>query len=379
MELGDRGGGMKDGLGSYVGFFKRFSFSLAVAVAIFIYGVKYTYYSWDIVPYIASTYSVFDGYSGENLRVVTYGDLEKEVDPLRFKKMTTGPFGALYYRDWRALEELVKTYNSARLFYLATIKGISKFGYSYSQASYISSSFFASLCIIITSIILFELGIPQPFVVFVAYYSEVHHLAQFSSPDSMACFFSLLLMYFLMKNKIYSSFVVASVLPIVRIDYVIVSVLVSFYLFYFKSKKTSLFMMISSIFVCFIVAKVFTNYQFLRHFNNTFIDMTPNIAATVISKSASDYLIPYMKCFKEVYQSHVFAIYVFAVLALLFRIRHKIAETSDYYLVVSIGFMLIHLLAHPAYEARYYSFSVAVAAICLLRACREASTFAPHT
>ncbi|MBF0176412.1 MAG: hypothetical protein HQL63_06130 [Magnetococcales bacterium] len=354
-------------MNTYIRLAKDYLFVLICFIGVILSGALRPAHNWDMIPYVASAY-ISDGYSEEDLRSKTYDDVKNEVDSEKFTELTTGYLPATVYRDWRSLYEMSKSF-SVRVMYIESIRLISKTGVSCSRASRISSIIFASSCVILISMILSQLEIPQFFIILVIYYAGIHHLAEISTADAMACFFSTLTLYCILSERNTLAFITISFLPLVRMDYIILSAFALLYMFFFVSKTASLISLIASTMAYFFAISHGANYGFLYYFNYTFIKIEPYPSKFVASKLVLDYVKPYMKCALDVFRHCNFSIYFFSAFILLGKAINQQINRLDYILIISIVFLLVRLTFLPLYEWRYYSFTMIVSSVYLIHVC----------
>ncbi len=169
-----------------------------------------------------------DGYRGSDLTRKTYDEIRKEVRSKTFSQLTTGKYRETVFADPSSLEQQIPFY-SVRVGYIELIRLLKNIGLSYAKSTYVISAIFASLSVLMLGLIILKTGVPMgmlPVVIAVAGYTE---LAALSTPDAMACFFSLLAIYSLMTGG-RLVFLIAALLPLIRTDFIVLSgLLMGFY------------------------------------------------------------------------------------------------------------------------------------------------------
>ena len=180
----------------------------------------------------------------------------------------------------------------------------------------------------------------------------------------MACFFALsALSTFLSGRPYYLAF--AAVLPLVRTDFVILTILLV--VCGLISGRRLAATVTGSVAVAFYlgVNKVMGNYGWLTIFNFTLIGYDPYPAEMMMSGSLLDYVRPFAAD-AWVLGNHVHGLIYFLAFSIWFYSRRKIEfnkKSKDYALMVSLIFVVLHLLAFSAYMDRFFTFA---AAFCLM-------------
>jgi hypothetical protein len=337
----------------------RYGVLLTTATVILLLGLLNPDRNWDMIAYVAASYYQ-EGYRGADLTKQTYGEIKKEVSDKKFAKLVAGEYRSTVFRDPAALEQQLPFY-AIRVGYIELIRLFNKFGLSYAKSTYLISAIFASLSILVLGLIILRTGPPiavLPVVVAVTGYPE---LAGLSTPDAMACFFSLLGIYSLLTER-KLVFLVAAALPLVRTDFILLSGLLTIYTYFRVNRFFSLFSILLSVAFYILVNKLNGNYGYLTIFNFSFISKpTPYPADMVISYKITDYLKPYFLLIGDLI-THSYA----AILGLsLYLLRVKLTgikyDTNFYCLfALPFVFMIAHLLLFPSMEYRFLVFSASL-------------------
>ncbi len=337
----------------------RYGVIIGTAFAILIFGLIKPLHNWDMIAYVAASYYK-DGYRGLDLTRETYGEVKKEVSSKTFSKLITGKYRETVYEDPSSLEQQIPFY-SVRVGYIELIRLLKKAGMNYAKSTYVVSAIFASLSVWVLGLIILKTAVPigmLPVVVAVTGYTE---LARLSTPDAMACFFSLLGIYSLMtKGRLV--FFAAAILPLVRTDFILLSGLLMIYTYLHGSKFLSLLSLLTSVALYILINQLHGNYGYLTLFNFTFVgSLTPYPADIVISHQFSDYVIPYALWLNNwIFHSHS-AVYVLA-LYLLWQKKDHIKDHLDFYCLFGLPFVftVIHILLFPIEQYRFFVFSASL-------------------
>ena len=179
------------------------------ALYVSISGVRNPYYNWDIIGYSAAAFKS-DGFHGEPLQEAVFShDLKEQAGTKKFNSLIGSQppdhYRHTVYADPASLEEQIPLY-SIRELYIWAMKLVHLWGPSYFSATYMVSAFFAGLSVVALSLIISHQRLPQLFLPVVVYFSGLVGIARFSTPDSLACFISLLLIISLLRKSYYSLF-----------------------------------------------------------------------------------------------------------------------------------------------------------------------------
>ena len=338
----------------------RYLIIIATATVILIYGIMKPERNWDMVAYVAVAYHK-DGYRGSDLTRETYGDVKNGVSAKKFSKLVAGGYRETVYREPASLEQQLPFY-SPRVVYIELIRLFKHLGLSYTKATYVISAIFASLSVLVLGLIILEatvsIAILPPVVVLTRYWE----IARLSTPDAMACFFSLLGIYSLLgKGKLV--FFVAAILPLIRTDFILLSGLLMIFTYRQGDRFISLFSLLSAAAIYISVAKLTGNYGYLTLFNFTFIDsLNPYPANIVISRQIGDYLIPYGLLLQSLVSHPHTMVYVLALyLFWLHRDQVKGDKVHFYcFFVLPFVFTAAHMLLFPSDHFRFFVFSASL-------------------
>jgi hypothetical protein len=335
----------------------RYLIIIATAATILIYGIMKPERNWDMVAYVAAAYYK-DGYRGVDLTRETYGDIKKEVSAKRFSKLVTGEYRETVFRDPASLEQQLPFY-SPRVAYVELIRLFKHFGLSYTKATYVISAIFASLSVLVLGLIILEATVSiaiLPFIVALTGYSEI---ARLSTPDAMACFFSLLGIYSLIrKGKL--EFFVAAILPVIRTDFILLSGLLMIFTYRQGNRFISLFSLLSAAAIYILVTKLTGNYGYLTLFNFTFMgSLSPYPANIVISHQVGGYIVPYALLLQSLLSHPHTVVYVLA-LYLFWLNRDQVNRGKVHFyclFILPFVFTAAHMLLFPSNHFRFFVFS----------------------
>jgi hypothetical protein len=336
------------------------------ALFVLAFGLMRPYYNWDMVGYVAAALSA-DGYQGAELSAATYDSLRNNVPERTFDQMIEGEYRDTVYRDPSSLAQQLPFYK-IRVIYVALIRTSHAIGFSYPKSTYVVSAVFSALSVVLLSILSIEIGAPVISIPLVVAFSGFIDIARLSTPDAVATLFSLLTLNLLIRRSLLA-FVVAMLLPLVRTEFLLLSLLVFVHGFVFGQARYVIAPMIIACMLYWLVVRINGAYGWLTLFNTSLIHRTPYPATLVPSHAIGDYLRPYaITLYKFTTHPH-FVIYS---LAAIFLLKRGIGTVlADWYLVsasflVPMAFVAAHLLLFPESDHRYFVFAAATVAIGLI-------------
>lgn len=340
---------------------KNFVIMMTVLLTFYI-GFFKPAYNWDMIGYVASAYKS-DGFSNLDLLEATYSDVKNEVSAEKFSAMTTGDYRATVYQDYKSLEQQLPFY-TPRVIYIALVKVAGIFGLSYSVGTYLVSSIFACASVLVIAVMLKQLSLPIYALPFIVVFSGLLQIARLSTADAMACFFSLAALSVFLSGKSYY-LALAVLLPLVRTDFVILSVLLAFLGFFSGRRLASILAASIAVILYLGVNKLMGNYGWLTIFNFTLIGIDPYPADMIVSNSLVDYVRPYLSAGWNLVKHAHGIIYLLSLSIFFHLVRKTEFNISSMYsaVLVSLLFVVLHLVAFPVYMDRFFTFA---AIICLI-------------
>ncbi|RDS82891.1 hypothetical protein DWU98_07065 [Dyella monticola] len=338
-----------------------------VALIVLCFGLKKPAYNWDMIGYVAAALSA-EGYHGADLNTVTYDSLRSEVNASTFDLLVTqGEYRQTVYRDPLSLAQQLPFYR-IRVLYIGLIRMAHATGLSYPRSTYVVSAVFAALSVMLLGLLGHETGAPAVAVPVVVAFSGFLDIASLSTPDALACFFSLLTVYALIRGSMLV-FVLAALLPSIRTDLLLLSLLVLGHAFIFGHKKYALASMAVTLMLYWLIVRCNGAYGWLTLFNTSLIHKTAYPATLVPSRAIGDYLRPYGSMAYRFTMQPQMVIYG---LALWFLMRNgRRTHPSDRRLlgaifIIPMAFVAIHLLLFPANTYRFFTFAASLTAIGLI-------------
>lgn len=346
---------------------------IAVAATVFFVGVSYPEHNWDMIGYVASAHYQ-DGLRGERLLTRTYADVNDEVGAELFETLSKGDdYRREVYQSAVGLEEQIPLY-SARLVYVDMIRGLGAVGVSYPRASYYVSAFFSALSVLVLGVICLraQLSVPLlPLVVLAAGYLQ---LARLSTPDSLAVFGSLLATLACMSGSAWV-YVLAAVLPALRTEYIIFSVLLMLAMLCRGQRLRALGALAASLVVYLAVGVSQHTYGWLTLLHLSFVKRTAFPSKVVPPHDVMDYLAAYRLAVWELIGSPHFIVYL--VSGYLLAVFGRALWTRDLYslelFAIPIAFVVFHLALFPSYQDRFFVLPASLILIWILGSIRSIS------
>ncbi|HTV84669.1 MAG TPA: hypothetical protein VME63_04655 [Dyella sp.] len=330
-------------------------------------GVKKPYYNWDMIGYVAAALSA-DGHRGADLNTAAYGMVKSEVGAPTFDRLVQqDDYRRTVYRDPVSLQQQLPFYR-IRVLYVGLIRLMHAAGVNDAKSTYLISAVFAALSVVWLALIGRETGTPIAALPLVVAFSGLLDVARLSTPDAMACFFALLSVYALIRQSVLV-FVVAAILPLVRTEFLLLSLLIFAHAFIYGKRKYALMAAAVSCALYWIVMKASGNDGWLVLFNFSLIHKTAYPAQRIVSHDLIDYLRPYVLIAYDLTTQPLLVLCGLAMAVLLMHGRGRTAaqwRLSSAVYVIPIAFAAMHLALFPEMTYRFFPFVTAVVPMGLL-------------
>jgi hypothetical protein len=137
------------------------------------------------------------------------------------------------------------------------------------------SACFAALSALMLGLIISRTAVPMAMLLVIVAVTGYTDLARLSTPDAMACFFSLVGIHSLMaQGRVV--FLVAAILPLIRTDFILLSSMLMGYAYVQEQRLFALWFMLIAAGIYFLVKKLNGSYGYLTLFNFSLIgSLTP--------------------------------------------------------------------------------------------------------
>lgn len=358
--------------------------AILTAACVLLVGISKPFTDWDVIGYVAAAYQQ-DGYAGPELLTRTFDDLRSTVDDATFQLLARGgdtPAGQVYRQtvssDPKALAQQIPLY-SIRVAYVGLIRAVGRLGVSYSKASLLIAAVSAALSVLVLSGVLTEARAPIAALPLIAITSGVMEIGRYSSPDSLALLAALAAVLALLRGSA-SATLFAAILPVTRTDCIGLSLLVLAFQFAQGRRIQSVVGAIVAAASVLLINRLTGNYGWLTLINLADIAITPYPASLHPSMHIADYLRAYAFGLYGFASNYQFLVYALGVSILYWRMRRNYpllmgqSAASALQLLIKdrraaclyfipIGYAAFHIMLFPHYEARYFTFSAALAAI----------------
>ncbi len=317
-------------------------------------GITSPSYNWDIVAYVAAAYHQ-DGLSGKELSAATFNEIRREVDADTFKELTAGDYVDVVFEDPSSLEQQMPFY-TIKVAYIQLMHLLKELGVSYTSSTYIISAIFTSASVLMMALFLVHFDVPMLWLPVVAAVSGYGTTASYSTPDAMGCFFALLLIYLLIRRR-RASYIVSAILPVVRTDLAILSILAMAFDFARNKSWYAVLSAAAALALYFVINRLAGNYGWLNLFNFTFIRITPYPKSMEISHDVQAYLGAYATGVRTLISSRHIVIYVFVSYIFFIRQAYKILSPEINIITATcLLYVAAHFALFPAYEDRFFAF-----------------------
>jgi hypothetical protein len=331
---------------------------LCTSLLVFWIGAAEPMYNWDIIGYVASAYHA-DGYSGAKLRDLTYADIRKEVDAHRYSEVTANnSYDGVVFHNPVALEQHLPMY-SIRVTYVEGMRALKSFGVEYPRGTYLIAAFFGALSVLMFGAVVSTAGMPVLIVPLVVVATGLGNLARLSTPDTLACFFSLWAMYCLLTRS-RLLFVASALLPFMRTDAVVLSALLMAFAFWRGQRVLSVASFAVSAAAYVLINRIHGNYGWLMLINQSLIQKSPFPGSIVPSHDLGDYVRAYFLTFQDIVTQPNFLTPIVLVAVYVYALHRRAAgsDLSRYaFFFIPLAFAVLRLLLYPSYEDRYFCFS----------------------
>lgn len=350
----------------------RYLIVLATALAILLVGALRPAHNFDIVGYVATAY-YNQGLRGEALASRTYAEVSAEIGDARLAALLSGPYGSTVRNDPVSLEQQLPFYR-IRQGYVWLMELAHRAGVDYARSSYLIAACFQAISVLLLGAIAARIGVSPwaiPGVVFLANYGE---LAQLSTPDAMACAFTLAATLLALRRSPWAC-LFAVALPLVRTDFVLFSALLMGVLFLRGERRIAVAGLVAAVAAYVLNNRLNAGYSFLTVFHFTLIGLDPYPATLAVSTNPADYLAAYGRMLKTLTRSPHVAIYFVAACVAFIHRKALFGEgraagadphATRLLLLVPGLFVLAHLALLPIYTERYFAYPASVILLWLI-------------
>ena len=339
------------------------AYLLGCALFVLYVGITKSYYSWDMIGYVASAYEL-SGISGNTLRDTTYGDVRSVVPPYVFQRLVGTdpniPQRLTVYEDASAFQQQIPFFK-IRYVYVWMTYALGQLIGSFSQATVLISATAASLIVLISGILFWNTQsvIAFLFVPPIVVSSGVLTISRHPTPDALVALVAIFLCALILARKYMLAALLIALLPLFRTDYLIFALTASFILFLRDNSRLAVLSAFSALLIYFATNTLAGNYGHLVIFNYTLIDRWNSVY--ILSMPISDNLLDYVEAYIRgtwslVNQPNVFLYPVIYTTAIIFCTSMQNRYQNRFLVIyfACLFFIAVHFLLFPAALARHY-------------------------
>lgn len=343
---------------------------IATAVVALYIGLSRPAYNWDVIGYLAAAHDV-GGISDAALSRKTFGELKAAVGGKRYAQLTRGTSGvdpvyrSTVFRHPASLAQQVPFY-ATKWLYVMLMRGLGFLGMGYVKASYAISAVCAALGVGLVFLHMRRWRLPAIALPFVIAYCGMATVGTLSTPDAMAALFSLAAFYLVaMRHR--AAYALVAMLPLVRPELVILSMLLFAFLAAHHDARWSAWGAATSAALYLFIAVAEHGYGYAELFNVSFIHRSPYPAGMHLSTHVRDYLLPYARLGVSALHHPVLACFGLAAIVLWQDAgRRRLGSEGLLFLAIPTAYTLVHVLLFPVFRVRFFTAEAAIVLTCLL-------------
>lgn len=335
-------------------------------VFLFLSAIKNPAINWDVIGYVSAALSP-EINNSEILHSKTFEDIRSSVTSDQFRELTdANEYRQKVSSDPSSLYQHLPFY-SIRYLYNSSVRWASEASpLSLTEATYYLSAFWGALCLFILYFFLARKTFIDAFIaVSIIAYAGVYQTSRLSSPDTMAAFFTLVILLLYFKGR-KETILFLTLLPLIRTDFVILSGLIAICEMYKKKFISATSSVVAPLASFYLVNFLNQNYGFLKIFNFTLIKIDPYPANLEIEKTLTPYLQAYFNGATQLVTHRHFVLYVAAFLIWYWKLRFQKNRKNDELIFIVLGFVAIHMAIFPAYFERFFVWNASLAGILIL-------------
>ncbi len=336
---------------------------LLTAALILVAALLKPIHNWDTIGYVAAAYQD-NGHTGADLLARSYADVRADSGEADYRVLTEGIYRATVASDPVSLEQQIPFY-SIRMVYVGLVRLVGEVTGSFARSSHLISAFFGFASVLAMGLIFWRERIPAVALPLVVLPAGVLNISRLATPDTLACFTSLLLVICMSANHAVAYALVAT-LPLMRSDFVIFSLLAAIYMFCVHKRTYAGLAAAVSVLLYLLIGKVNGNLGYFTLLHFTFLDLNPYPADLVASHDPRDYLVPFLVNTNYLVSDGIFVLFAMALVIIAANIR---TVTQDrriaLFIVLPTAFALGHFVLFPHYDNRFLvsSFLLVIAGI----------------
>ena len=236
------------------------------------------FYNWDAVAYTMAA-QLDEGKSSDEAHRYTYKTLKDEVDPGLFQTLCcTGKYRQDQFDSPENLKSMMPMY-ALKPGYITVIKAVKLFTglNEYQSMKYISifSTLIMTLLFFIT--FFFQKNFLQFLWIPLAFFSQFLFLAKLMTPDAITALLFLISVIFLIKNRLYTSYLIMALTLTFRPDMIVAAGLAGLLPIFNKDFRMPIFNSIMFLSIYFYISASISHNGWWSHFYTSLISTQSNL------------------------------------------------------------------------------------------------------
>ncbi len=236
------------------------------------------FYNWDAIAYTMAV-QLDEGKSTDEAHRYTYKTLKDEVDPGLFQTLCcTGKYRQDQFNSQGNLKSMMPMY-ALKPGYIALIKAVKLFTglNEYQSMKYISifSTLIMTLLFFIT--FFFQKNFLQFLWIPLVFFSQFLFLAKLMTPDAITALLFLISIMFLVKNKLYTSYLIMALTLTFRPDMIVATGLAGLLPLINKDFRMPIFNSIMFLSIYFLISTSISHNGWWSHFYTSLVSTQSNL------------------------------------------------------------------------------------------------------
>jgi hypothetical protein len=321
------------------------------------------YYSYDLVPYVASTISI-DEKSPQKIHDETYKVLKELVPTNIYNMFTKGNFGETMATNTKSFYQQLNYYTSKPL-YILLIYFIHKLGIDLVKSVYLISilSFIGISILIYLTFRKYQSGIYVLGLIGILMLCQpISLIPGHNTPDSLSAFIILLSLYLILNKKKmkWLPYILLIISVGVRPDNLIIcGALVAYFgIFSPKENRISLLKMVGflcgTLIVYFAISRLNHSYGWSTLFTIAFDHFVPFPADTTVHVGINEYLHALFKNGKSLLSTYFFYFMIVGIMGLIMQNKTIMGRTFHHLIWLMFGVIAIFFILFPSAEVDRY-------------------------
>ena len=337
---------------------------ISTVMLVLTYGIIRPHHNWDMIAYVATAHKE-DGLHGSRLSEATYNDIRGEVSSDLFDDLTSGNYRLSVFSNPISLEQQIPFYE-IKIAYIEAMRLLHTLGVPYPKTTYVISAVCSAISIVLIAAFCGHFSVSVIWVPALAAFSGYFSLSAYSTPDAMASMVALAAILTLIK-KSKLAFLFGSLLPIVRAELIILSIIISYFLYLRDRRFAALAVAPIAMAFYFLINHAVKNYGWAVLYNFTFMGIDPFPQNMRLATDPWLYLKPYFSAAQSLFSDRHFVAWGVSVYIFInFKMYKKLTEDTTVLFVVPALYSVAHIALFPVYDERFFAFPVSLICVGLL-------------